>query len=512
MKKIGFTDTPTLEDGLKRENYLGALSEIVKKCNTPMTISITGEWGIGKTSFVNMLQKEIRREEEYNKIPIEKSNIVFIDLNVWKISQFKIDDVLKYSLLKYLIENILQEVDTTKIPNVKKILSFLKSFNIAATFGIKNFAEIEISKDGKNESDSTSINNIDIVSEMECFINGLNKAISFSNKRFIIFIDDLDRIEPRIAVEILEFLKLYFSFENCVYLLAVDEMVISQGLKSKFKNLPEKFYNSRNYFEKLVQLPFYLPNALTEDELLDGYLDKLIKNNNTFSINDNNYVKNSIKSTVGSNPRKIKRILNAAWFYKLVLNNKIIESINNIDDIVFIVCFQEKYLKEFDKFKEIIYENRLTSKSTTLNGLLQEENEVDDREKFEQFVRGFMDSISSTTTNNNLRFNHIKSIISNAELLTMKGTSETVEHDIKQEIIKIYEENDKKTMKVATLQREVTRKIQGKKVANKFSSLISKKIYIVDERTGIGYTLEGKNGKRTLATNEEKHNNSNSNE
>ncbi len=48
---------------------------------------------------------------------------------------------------------------------------------------------------------------------------------------FMFFIDDLDRINPESAVQILELLKNMFEVDNCIFVLAIDE----SGAKSQNK-------------------------------------------------------------------------------------------------------------------------------------------------------------------------------------------------------------------------------------------------------------------------------------
>ncbi|MFY8331972.1 KAP family P-loop NTPase fold protein [Vagococcus carniphilus] len=334
----GFKDEPIHKDGdkLNRYFYVNALEKIVMECDTPMTISVSGEWGIGKTSFVNLLKSNVQENKE----------VKFIDFNVWKISQFESNNSLKYSLFKSLIGKIVMELEMDEKNATKLYKRFIKSFNLynqEITLGKEDVAAIKISKEAKSQE--TEFDSLDIVSEMECLMKELEKELEKSNKRIIIFIDDLDRIEPQVSVEILEFLKLFLSFKNCVYLLAVDEDVISQGLKLKYEKLPNKFKDSRNYFEKIIQLPFYLPNALSDSILMKNYIDALVSEGKEgLSINSSDYVVGSLMSIRGYNPRKIKRILNSSWLYKLVLEEKEKKdnSVIYIDDIIFIVCFKER--------------------------------------------------------------------------------------------------------------------------------------------------------------------------
>lgn len=342
----GFTDSPSFEDKLNRKFYVESLVEIIKYCNTPMTISISGEWGIGKTSFVNLIGKKIENEK----------NINLINFNIWQISQFEKNDLLKFNLFQSLVEKILYQIDFSKVENGEekksKIKNFIDKFNIKFKLKVLNTLEIEASNKEQKNNDGEGLN---LVSETEAFVDLLNKILGSQSDRFIIFIDDLDRIDPKAAVEILEFLKLFLTFENCIYLLAIDEEVISEGLKSKYNELPSEFQDTRNYFEKLIQLPFYLPNTLMEDNNLNNYLNYLIGDNPLFEITNKDYVNNILRNTLGTNPRKIKRILNASWLQKLVLDKKITNNTIKIEDIIFIVCFQEKYNNEFNYFKEMIF-------------------------------------------------------------------------------------------------------------------------------------------------------------
>ena len=53
-------------------------------------------------------------------------------------------------------------------------------------------------------------------------------------QRVVFFVDDLDRIPPTDAVEVLEALKNMFDIPNCIFVLAIDYEVVVKGLESKF--------------------------------------------------------------------------------------------------------------------------------------------------------------------------------------------------------------------------------------------------------------------------------------
>ena len=46
------SDEPALKDLLGRQDYVSALAEVVRTCDTPLCLSVFGTWGTGKTSLM----------------------------------------------------------------------------------------------------------------------------------------------------------------------------------------------------------------------------------------------------------------------------------------------------------------------------------------------------------------------------------------------------------------------------------------------------------------------------
>ena len=55
-------------------------------------------------------------------------------------------------------------------------------------------------------------------------------------------------------------LKLFLDCDNCVFVLAIDYAVVSQGVKQKYGELigEEK---GKSFFDKIIQVPFKMPVA-----------------------------------------------------------------------------------------------------------------------------------------------------------------------------------------------------------------------------------------------------------
>ena len=53
--KFGFVDEAAEQDRFGIQDYIGGLATFIRNCNTPLTLSIQGSWGTGKTSIMNFI-------------------------------------------------------------------------------------------------------------------------------------------------------------------------------------------------------------------------------------------------------------------------------------------------------------------------------------------------------------------------------------------------------------------------------------------------------------------------
>ena len=96
--------------------------------------------------------------------------------------------------------------------------------------------------------------------------------------KIVIFIDDLDRLDPPTAVKTLELLSNLFAIEHCVFVIAIDYQVVVKGLVEKYgKPKAENEHEFRSFFDKLIQLPFMMPTQTFEvEDYTKGLLKRLV--------------------------------------------------------------------------------------------------------------------------------------------------------------------------------------------------------------------------------------------
>jgi predicted KAP-like P-loop ATPase len=215
-----------------------------------MTIAIQGDWGSGKTSMMNMVKQHI------------EGNVVPIWFNTWQYSQFEMASYLSISLLSNFLEKIGAEKEAKSL--LKNVMQGAAAFGKAAAIvAVENVAGGILADNLQNQFLATE--GQDIAKNLENLRADIMTAVNAKLKtaakdRVVVFVDDLDRLAPEKAVELLEVLKIFMDVPQCVFVLAVDYGVITQGLIKKFGD-QVGHSKGKSFFDKIIQLPFSVPTA-----------------------------------------------------------------------------------------------------------------------------------------------------------------------------------------------------------------------------------------------------------
>ncbi len=128
--------------------------------------------------------------------------------------------------------------------------------------------------------------------------------------RLIVFIDDLDRCEESVIVQLLESIKLYLGSRRCVFVLGIDDRAVLQALERHWKRPDDE---NREYLEKLVQaiVPVPIPRPATVKSFVARQLET-----HGFPPHVRTECSHMICNLLEPNPRKVKNFVNsvcAAW-------------------------------------------------------------------------------------------------------------------------------------------------------------------------------------------------------
>jgi len=303
------TDKPitTLnQDLLKVEKYSLALSNFIIRSDTPITIGLQGEWGTGKTSLMSLLL------EDFND-----KNIACSWVNTWEYSLFRNANETTPGVLRGMLEKLKESCKSRGIWTLKDDTE--EKFKSAARFlgGLANqivAKQTGINVKGAADGIGSNQNSSAEVAEIKALITDLISDLINDPKnpieKVVFFVDDLDRIPPGDAVEVLEALKNIFDIPNCVFILAIDYDIVVKGLESKFgPKTDENEREFRSFFDKIIQVPFSMPIGTYD---IENFLVEKLKDLGTGILEEEKelYVK-AVKYSIGYNPRSLKRYLNA---------------------------------------------------------------------------------------------------------------------------------------------------------------------------------------------------------
>lgn len=292
---IGFTDRPFGVDYLGTEKYFSAISAYIKNCTMPMTISIQGDWGTGKTTAIKIIQEKLQ----------DNKDILCLNIEMWPYTVYEQGGNISIAFLEDFCEK-LQESKVIQKDRIETMKSFLR----AGIGMLGAFMGADGAREAVDEIADAGRRSIVKVNEILKFRNEIEEAIP-DGQRLVVFVDDLDRLSPRLAMEVLELLKNFVDCGKCVFVLAIDFEVVSRGVKIKYGDDFDD-EKARNFFDKLIQLQFHLPVSAYD---IKNYLI------HQFGISEKYVEKyeDAIIQLMDSNPRKIKRAFNLLNLYELVL-------------------------------------------------------------------------------------------------------------------------------------------------------------------------------------------------
>lgn len=273
--------------------YASIISDIVKnKDNNPLTIGVFGLWGAGKSTLLKLVQSNLPDDDK----------IVCVQINAWMFEGYE-------DAKTALMEVLLKELENKKpfkgiIANVKNLLKRLDFFKIGTTLlsdGAPAIASIvtgnplpfilNVAGDSSKIAEQISSvanyiqdykdNNIkeSTVDNVRKFKQEFEKMLEDSHvDNVVVLLDDLDRCVPERIIESLEAIKLFLSVKRTTFIIAADENVIQYAIKKKYPHIEGSDVElSKEYIEKIIQLPIYIPELSSKD--IENYLLLLVTQN-----------------------------------------------------------------------------------------------------------------------------------------------------------------------------------------------------------------------------------------
>lgn len=335
----------TDEDKLFRSGYVKGIAEFLRECATPMSIAIQGDWGSGKTSLINLVEHELRSQTEPGMFADPNAaaycdeiiGVANVDVSIQSAANPDGD------LFMFLLGKIFPKLAGSDLVNMAELSEFASAasqvvevLSLGDDSSDKNDPLVSLltsfvgtEEDSKSKKDDKSSHD-EIAKAIIEVHNTLGEALKQSaerngkteNARLVVFVDGLDHINPEAAVTLLDWIKTYIDVPRCVFVYAVDEKTVFDGLRKK---LGEKSDDRKikRYFDKLIQVPLRIPESTYN---LGVFIRSLLQSEGEKQYTDE-FVRVVETILRAPTPHRIKRYLNAMYLYRGIFGGA-----HNVDD------------------------------------------------------------------------------------------------------------------------------------------------------------------------------------
>jgi internalin A len=317
------TTEDTAADSFDLGQRVGPIYDILRHpaTPTPMTIAIYGDWGAGKTSAMKWLEGQLEAWKQEGKAE-DKRIVHACWFYPWK---YHSREEVWRGLIAQIIIACLKAKPAPRTSRIKHLLprvlmDLFSGFRISlglpqvatAEFDAVAFKKIQ---DGIQEF--LSPQNA-YLSEFEEVINDWVGTTLGERERMVVFIDDLDRCLPQIALQVLEALKLYLDIDKLIFVVGVDRRVVDDLVSNHYEKLGLSAEKTGNYLAKMFTEEVTVGPT---DLQIDTFLNVLLEKSEAWGMLGeteqkifHRVVRNLAKPSTreASSPREVKRLIDGA--------------------------------------------------------------------------------------------------------------------------------------------------------------------------------------------------------
>ena len=286
------SDSPIVsesEDKLEYDGLVNSIEDIIINDNYEKSVSIglVGPWGNGKSSVVNLLKERINSNKE-----LDDSTVV---IHFLPYLNHKEDDIINefFTSFSEVLSKYSGKLSNEILTYSQKLTDLYKNNNIVGFF-------------------DKHVKKIDSISAKSLYDN-INKHLHEIDKKIIVFVDDLDRLNASEILQVLKLIRNTADFKNTIFIVAMDKAYVISRLKSKEEILDTKF------IDKFFQLEAYLPEI--GSSTLQHYFLENIKQTRLYTISKfASEINNALQDRANlfndyiKNFRDVKRVINQIAF------------------------------------------------------------------------------------------------------------------------------------------------------------------------------------------------------
>lgn len=326
-----WSDNETDRDFLNFRYVADIAAEMIAQANgRPLSLGVSGSWGVGKSSMMKLLAQSLREKSD--------EKFLFVEFNAWLYQGF---DDTRAALMEIIARSILARAEDQKgavgktLEKAKGLLARVNWFRLASVSAttvaslavglpplglvgegiaaIKGLADGSVDRSDIDqagdvaskaiEAGKSLVNTKDGFSgptppkAIHDFRNDLEETLRELDVTLVVLIDDLDRCLPPTAIATLEAMRLFLFLKRTAFVIAADDNVIREAVRAHFKGMTLNDDLITNYFDKLIQVPIRVPPLGTQD--VRAYLMMLFVENSSLAQEEKDKVRLSVGVRLG---------------------------------------------------------------------------------------------------------------------------------------------------------------------------------------------------------------------
>lgn len=285
-----WSDNETSRDFLNFQAVAETAAEIIVQAKgNPISIGVTGGWGVGKSSMIKLVEGALKGRTG--------EKFLYVVFNAWLYQGY---DDARAALVEVIARELLRHAEETKTA-VDKASDLLDRVNwlrvagasassvAALALGLPPVGLVgDLFRAIKNASDG-QVDGQDVAAaegagqkaagagflkpkkvdtppkEIQHLRNHFAETLKALDVRLVVFVDDLDRCLPQTAIATLEAMRLFLFLERTAFVIAADDKMIRESVRAHFKDVKLDDDLVTNYFDKLIQVPIRVPPLGTQD-------------------------------------------------------------------------------------------------------------------------------------------------------------------------------------------------------------------------------------------------------
>lgn len=255
-------DRPCTDPSQDRFGYVPTARVIARTLRhapapTGLVLHIDGSWGSGKSSMLGLVEHALKSGTAQGQQVVQ-----LLRFNPWWFSDH---EHLAQQFLNTFAQALFDE--STSLVAIGKLIAKYKESLSTLVASSATLLGVPVPREWVKWLAKTWFGRlVREQKDVSGLKNEITQRLRSAQQRFVVFIDDVDRLTPAEIDQVFRVVKAVADFPNVVYVLAFDREEVAKALSEELQ------VDGSAYLEKIVQVPFVLP-TLRQDVLRDLLID-----------------------------------------------------------------------------------------------------------------------------------------------------------------------------------------------------------------------------------------------